>query len=130
MDEIENKVFAGYQGDKSHLAITEEDSTKRHFHTFDVEQGTGKRYNDSSSDSLRTFTYEDTEAKLFESLESMWYNDNANIKQIYMLSEREMCDSCKYVAEQFMNKHPDIQVNVVSGIYNTGYSWKGRKLYD
>lgn len=130
VDEIENKVFAGYQGDKSHLAITEEDSTKRHFHTFDVEQGTGKRYNDSSSDSLRTFTYEDTEAKLFESLESMWYNDNANIKQIYMLSERGMCDSCKYVAEQFMNKHPDIQVNVVSGIYNTGYSWKGRKLYD
>lgn len=58
----------------------------------------------------------------------MWYNDN--VKDIYMLSKCGMCDSCKYVAEQFMKKHPEAKVNVVSGINNTKYSWKGRKPYD
>lgn len=125
---VENVAFVKYKGDKSHLARTEEDSTKRHFHTFDVEQSTGGKITDYTNATPRYRTFEDTEAKLFESLESIWYNSDEEV--VYMLSERGMCDSCKYVAEQFVKNHPEAKVNVVSGVNNTRYSWKGRKPYD
>lgn len=86
------------------MARTEEDSTKRHFHTFDVEQSTGAKITDRTNATPRYRTFEDTEAKLFESLESIWYNSDEEV--MYMLSERGMCDSCKYVAEQFVKNHP------------------------
>lgn len=126
IDGVENTAFSKYKGDKSHLARTETDKSKRNFDTFSVGQSTGKKIT-SNSDSIRYHTYEDTEAKLFESLENMWYNKG---KTINILSERGMCDSCKYVAEQFMKKHPEAKVNVVSGINATGNPWKGRKPYD
>lgn len=65
---VENVAFVKYKGDKSHLARTEKDSTKRHFHTFDVEQSTGAKITDHTNATPRYRTFEDTEAKLFESL--------------------------------------------------------------
>lgn len=125
---VENVAFVKYKGDKSHLARTEKDSTKRHFHTFDVEQSTGAKITDHTNATPRYRTFEDTEAKLFESLESIWYNSDEEV--MYMLSERGMCGSCKYVAEQFVKNHPEAKVNVVSGVNNARYSWKGRNPYD
>lgn len=124
---IENTAFSKFKGDKTHLARTEIEKNKRNFITFNVGQSTGKKIT-SNSDQIRYHTYEDTEAKLFESLENMWYN-NKN-KTINILSERGMCDSCKFVAEQFIKKHPEAKVNIVSGIKATGNPWKGRKPYD
>lgn len=63
---VENVAFVKYKGDKSHLARTEEDSTKRHFHTFDVEQSTGAKITDHTNATPRYRTFEDTEAKLFK----------------------------------------------------------------
>lgn len=128
IDGVENTAFSKYKGDKSHLARTNVDESKRNFNTFDVEQSTGKKFTPVSNDINRFNTFEDTEAKLFESLENMWYNGRN--KTINILSERGMCDSCKYVAEQFMKKHPEAKVNVVSGVQVTGSPWKGRKPYD
>ena len=125
---IENTAFSKYKGDKTHLARTEVDGDKRKFTTFDVEQSTGKKYTSTSNDVNRANTFEDTEAKLFESLEKMWYNGKN--KTINILSERGMCDSCKSVAEQFIKKHPEAKVNIVSGKQATGNPWKGRKPYD
>lgn len=119
-------AYKKYKGDKAYLATSSINVNERCFDTFAVEQSTGRKLTDSSA-TARYNTFEDTEAKLFESLEKVWYN--TNIKEIYMLSERGMCDSCKYVAEQFMKKHPDIKVNIVSGKLNTGDPWKGRKPY-
>lgn len=86
------------------MARTEVDNNKRIFTTFDVEQSTGKKPLASNDAWIRKNTYEDTEAKLFESLKKMWYNGKN--KTINILSERGMCDSCKSVAEQFIKKHP------------------------
>jgi hypothetical protein len=119
-------AYDKYKGDKTHLATTSNNENERSFKTFDVEQSTGKKTTNKST-SIRYNTYEDTEAKLFESLEKTWYNDNNKI--IIILSERGMCDSCKYVAEQFITKHPEAKVNIVSGKNATGISWKGRKTY-
>ncbi len=32
-----------------------------------------------------------------------------------MLSERAMCESCRGVAKQFIEKYPKVKVNIVSG---------------
>ena len=121
------KAYSNYKSDKSYLATVSDDPAKRCFKTFDVSWETGLKYQQGSNDNARGGTYLDTESKLFETLEKIWYNEKA--REINMLSERGMCDSCKYVARQFMEKHPECKVNIVSNIKNTGDVWKGRKPY-
>ena len=124
-DGVETSAYTKYKGDKSHLAVTSDIEAERNFTTFDVNQSDGKEY---SGGVKRTNTFEDTEAKLFESLENIWYNNKHT--KIYILSERGMCDSCKSVVKQFKTKHPEAKVNIVSGRQNTGNPWKGRKYHD
>ena len=123
---IETPAYAKYKGDKSHLAVTSEIDKERNFGTFEVNQSDGKKFSGNFAD-IRKQTFLDTEAKLFESLENMWYTDF--VTEINILSERGMCDSCKSVAEQFIAKHPEAKVNIVSGRQNTGNPWKGRKYH-
>lgn len=66
--------------------------------------------------------YYDTEAKFFEYLNDVVKNEEIN--EIFMLSEKKMCESCRNVAEQFIKKYPSIKVNVVSS--KTFDGWKGR----
>lgn len=47
------------------------------------------------------------------------------LKEIYMLSEKAMCESCQDVAKQFIDLYPDVKVNVVSGTRLD--NWKGRE---
>lgn len=122
---IETEAYKKYKGDKSHLATTSEDESKRNFTTFDVVQETGRKAPSSFDGNLRTNTFLDTEAKLLETLENSLYNDDC--RTIYMLSERGMCDSCKDVVEQFITLHPEVEINIVSNIDNTGNPWKGRR---
>lgn len=124
---IETTAFAKYKGDKLHLARTSEDESIRNFITFDVRQDTSEKIPKNFSGDIRTNTFEDTEAKLFENLENLWYNSKH--KTINILSKRGMCDSCKSVAVQFMEKHPEARVNIASGKSATKISWKGRKMY-
>ena len=124
---VETKAFARYKGNKSHLARNSHAETERYFKTFNVTQDTGKKLPEGYSGNTRFQTFFDTEAKLFESLERIWYT--SDVTDIYMLSERGMCDSCKFVAEQFMKKHPEASINIVSGKKAAKISWKGRKPY-
>lgn len=123
---IETPAFSKYKGDKTHLAVTSDMESERNFTTFDVNQSDGKKHSGNPSD-IRNQTFLDTEAKLFESLENLWYNNKHT--KIYMLSERGMCDSCKSVVKQFQAKHPKASINIVSGMQNTGNPWKGRKYH-
>lgn len=64
-----------------------------------------------------------TEAKFFEFL-----NDNINIKyrgEITLLSELDMCESCRGVLKQFKNKYPNVKINIISG--KQGVNWRKRK---
>ncbi len=123
---VETPAYAKYKGDKSHLAVTSDNQTERNFVTFDVSQSSGKKVIDTT-EANRYQTYYDTEAKLFESLENMWYTDF--VTEINFLSERGMCDICAYVAKQFIERHPEAKVNIVSGMQNTGNPWRGRKYH-
>lgn len=66
--------------------------------------------------------YYDTEAKFFEFLNDRVKTENIN--EIFMLSEKSMCESCKSVTKQFIEKYPNVKVNIVSG--RTFDGWKGR----
>lgn len=126
-DGVETGAFSKYKGDKTHLARTSNNESERCFRTIDVRQDTSEKIPKDYTGDIRTNTFEDTEAKMFESLENLWYNSKH--KTINILSERGMCDSCKWVAVQFMEKHPEARVNIVSGRSATKISWKGRKPY-
>lgn len=79
----------------------------------------------SSNGSIRTNTYVDTEAKLFEAFTDMY--KEKPFKSITMLSERGMCDSCKGVMTQFKEKYPNVNINVVSNKKVEGNVWKYRR---
>ena len=54
----------------------------------------------------------DSERKLFEHASRL--SDDGEKHDIYLLSEKEMCDSCKFVMKQFKRRYPSVNVNVVS----------------
>lgn len=54
----------------------------------------------------------DSERKLFEYASRL--SDNGEPHEINLLSEKEMCESCKFVMEQFKRRYPNVNVNVVS----------------
>ena len=49
-------------------------------------------------------------------------------RSVTMLSERGMCPSCRYVAEQFMQAYPQVEVNVVSSLEEFEKMWEGREV--
>lgn len=64
-----------------------------------------------------------TEAKMFE-----FVNDNINNKykgELTILSELDMCQSCRGVLKQFNELYPNLKVNIVSG--KEGVNWRKRK---
>ncbi|WP_290059824.1 phage minor capsid protein [Paraclostridium bifermentans] len=110
---IEDNEYIKYKGNKDTLVLLPENfkfKTSKYGDYVDGEFNEIDRAND-------------TEAKFFEHL----YNQlkNEDIKEIYMLSEKKMCESCRNVAKQFVKLYPNIKVNVVSG--KTLQTWKGRK---
>lgn len=72
---------------------------------------------------MRTTTFLDTEAKLFEQLAKMY--EEHPFEEITMLSERGMCDSCKGVMRQFVEKY-GVKVNAVSNKKVEGAVWEKR----
>lgn len=102
----------GYRGD-SKLVTLRKDRT---FQYIDVAKSDG---------TLRTDTFQDTEAKLFEEFAAMY--ERKPFKTITMISERGMCDSCKGVMEQFKARFPDVTVRVISNKKVEGDVWKYRR---
>ena len=78
-----------------------------------------------SNGEVRSGTWHDTEAKLFEYFADLY--EVKPFKSITMLSERGMCDSCKGVMEQFQEQFPDVTINVVSNKQVEGNVWKYRR---
>lgn len=108
-----DKAFIKYKGNKEELVLLKD---KRIFKTL----GPGDIVDGEINEIDR---FHDTEAKFFEYLHEQLKKEN--IKEIYMLSEKKMCESCRKVAQQFINMYPDIKVNVISG--KDLQTWKGRK---
>lgn len=108
----DDNEYIKYKGDKEQLVLLKE---KRKFKTADL----GDMVDGKENTVPR---YYDTEAKFFEFLADTL--DKENIKEIFMLSEKKMCESCRKVANQFIKTYPDVKVNVVSG--RTFDGWKGR----
>ena len=102
----------GYNG-ASELVLLKE---HRRFDYIDVPTASGE---------MRTETWHDTEAKLFEHFADLY--EVKPFKSITMLSERGMCDSCKGVMQQFQELHPDVTVNVASNKKAKGNVWKYRR---
>ena len=108
-----NESSKGYKG-TSNIVLLKGD---RHFKYKDVSLPDG---------TLRSKTYYDTEAKLFEYFADLY--ETTKFKSITMLSERGMCDSCKNVMKQFKETHPDVKINVVSNKRVEGNVWKYRRV--
>ena len=101
----------GYKGTAELVLLKEQ----RRFSYIDVMTSAG---------TMRSGTWNDTEAKLFEYFADLY--ETKPFKSITMLSERGMCDSCKGVMKQFQALHPDVKINVVSNKKVEGNVWKYR----
>lgn len=64
-----------------------------------------------------------TEAKMFEYINSKVSKDFDG--EITILSELDMCESCRGVLKQFKEKYPNTKVNIISG--KEGFNWRKRK---
>lgn len=64
-----------------------------------------------------------TEAKMFEYINSKVSNNFDG--ELTILSELDMCDSCRGVLKQFKEKYPHAKVNIISG--KEGFNWRKRK---
>ena len=112
VNSTDSKGYKNYKGTETIIPL----EAKRVFEYIDVKRPDG---------SVRTKTFMDTEAKLFEHFHLLY--EKRKFTTITMLSERGMCDSCKYVMEQFKKMHPDVTINVVSNKKVEGDVWKFRR---
>lgn len=108
-----SQYFIKYKGNKDDLVLLKDEPFFKTLGPGDIVDG----------EINEIYRFHDTEAKFFEYLHDQLKKED--IKDIYMLSEKKMCESCRKVAEQFMKVHSNIKVNVVSG--KTLDTWKGRK---
>ena len=99
-----------YRGKCIIVGLTE----KRQFNYIDVLK---------SNTSVRTETYHDSEAKIFEWLAKKY--ETKAFKSVTLLSERGMCDSCIGVMQQFKEQY-DVEINAVSNKKVEGNVWKYR----
>jgi SPP1 gp7 family putative phage head morphogenesis protein len=111
VDDITDNGFKNYKG-TSNLVLLQD---KLAFKYIDVLNQDG---------SVRTNTFFDTEAKLFEEFHLL--SQSRDISEITMLSERGMCESCINVMEQFKKTHPNIKVNVISNKKVNSDVWGNR----
>ena len=106
--------YTNFQGDKSQIALKVEPPR---FKTVPV--GRCQRPAD-----------QDSEAKLFEYASVI--ADDGQKHNLYMLSERCMCKSCRGVLKQFEQAYPNVELKIVSGRedrvpQNKNNPWKYRK---
>ncbi|WP_434796635.1 phage minor capsid protein [Terrisporobacter vanillatitrophus] len=94
----ENDGYIKYKGNKENIVLLEEN---RVFKTLQIpKEGGWNRHIDG-------------EAKLFEFINKQ--NNKDKISNIYMITELPMCESCRYVLQQFIEKNPNIKLNIIEG---------------
>lgn len=97
----DNKGFSKYKGNKTMVLLDK----NREFKYLIVPKENGWP------------RHVDTEAKLFEYLNKI--NIDKNKKQeIFLITEKPMCESCKYVMEQFKKINKNITLNIIEGRVN------------
>ena len=111
---ISDKI-TGYKGQSKLIPL----KNQLRFNYIDVPNGDG---------TMRTDTWHDTEAKLFEYFADL-YEINP-YTSITMISQRGICNSCRGVMEQFQALHPDVQINLISNKSVTGNTWSKLKRRD
>ena len=100
-----DKTYINYEGNKNKLILSDENNN--YYKT--AKKGELVDGVPSSND-----RYVDSEAKFFEYLRDK-YPDKTSTFTITILSERNMCQSCRGVYQQFIAEYPNAKVNVVSG---------------
>ncbi len=118
IDSICDESYELYTGDKRDLILL---SNNPHYKTAvpgDIVDGRKVKYPKKL----------DGEAKIFEYLRILFKPED--LFEATILSERNMCDSCRSVYEQFTKEFTNAKINVVSGIEIKGGEtpWKRRKF--
>ncbi len=104
VDNNKTKGYSEYIGDKSKFVFLSDDQAYKTAKKGDLVDGKIAK-NDKNKDS---------EAKFFEYVRKLILNGE-DITEFTILSERNMCGSCRGVLEQFNEEFPNVKVNVVSG---------------
>lgn len=112
LNDMTGSEYANFKGNKQQLVFKK---TQQQFITIEV----GSHLRDI-----------DSEAKLFEYAAEIAKDGKKHV--IQMLSEKCMCGSCLGVMQQFKEKYPNVEVNVVSNkkeldAINHGKPWAHRK---
>lgn len=115
IDGITDKNYSKFLGDKNKLILK---VSNPHYFTFKKGQDVDGKKNEID----RSI---DTEAKFFEYVRTLF--DKNDIFEMTILSERNMCESCRGVYSQFISEFPNAIVNVVSGKGEKSL-WKYRKI--
>lgn len=97
VQDINNKGYSKYKGDLKFILLNE----NRVFKSLVIPKDIGWDRNI------------DSEAKIFEYINKV--NNKKESKDLYMISKYPMCDSCKYVLEQFKSENYNINVNIIEG---------------
>ncbi|BFN03904.1 deaminase domain-containing protein [Clostridium tetani] len=127
--ETKRNKFTGKYKKEGNIAVVQYDNTIKYAHSK-IQKSTNKGYEkfkgdknelillkDKESRVFKTKVVDgydrflDTEAKIFEYLDSK----AKGVKEITLLSEKDMCESCRGVAKQFIDKYKNVKVNVASG---------------
>lgn len=104
IDNRESKNYSKFAGDKEKLVFLSEKPAYITAKKGDMVDGKKSKHDRAK----------DTEAKMFEFIRETHTDKNASF-EFTILSERNMCESCRGVYEQFMIEYPNAKVNVVSG---------------
>ncbi|AJA42652.1 head morphogenesis protein (endogenous virus) [Clostridium phage phiCT9441A] len=127
--ETKRNKFTGKYKKEGNIAVVQYDNTIKYAHSK-IQKSTNKGYEkfkgdknelillkDKESRVFKTKVVDgydrflDTEAKIFEYLDSK----AKGVKEITLLSEKDMCESCRGVAKQFIDKYKNVKVNLASG---------------
>lgn len=119
IDSIYDESYKLYTGNKRDLILLSNDPHYKTAVPGDIVDGIKVKYPKKL----------DSEAKLFEYVRELILNGK-NITEFTILSERNMCGSCRGVYDQFTKEFPNVKINVVSGIEIKGGEspWKRRKF--
>lgn len=99
-----SKGYDEFKGHKEDIILLQKNSNCKTL-------GVGEMVDGKISKSDR---HQDSEAKIFEYMRGIKYDKKREF-EFTILSERNMCESCRGVMQQFQNEFPNAKINVVSG---------------
>lgn len=104
MNEVTNESYAKFTGDKDNVILL---SSNQHYKT-------AKKGDVVDGKPTKGPRCVDSEAKFFEYMRELHPNKE-DAFEFTILSERNMCESCRNVKDQFQNEYKNAKINIVSG---------------